>query len=473
MSLSISEVFRHFGLKQIKSSYESISQTFLLYLSVFPRIVDAKLGVIARSEMDEAARGSAALASSNFASAVEHYTKAITSNPQAVDYYIKRSTAYTRISPPDHAAAYKDSELALVLASKRAKKELIIQSQLRRGVALFGLERFADAKKVFEWVKELDDKDKTLPIWEHKVEGRLKTLKDEDERKIVSVKQIPDLDLPTASKTSRTLVQNAQQKSAIDSLAKSSSEVSERSEVATPAVTTPASKIRHEWYQTTENVVVTLMVKSVPKEKAMVDIERTFVSISFPLPTGADFQFSLDPLYSEVNESESSFKVMSTKVELTLRKAKPGQKWPTLERTALEESGDLKSHEDTNSSEAVKLATPGARIQQAVPSYPTSSKSGSKDWDKLAADLTKKPKKRPANGKGNEEDDDDLDDLEGGDPVNGFFQQLYKGADPDTKRAMMKSYQESNGTALSTNWAEVKKGKVETSPPEGMEAKPW
>jgi len=37
----------------------------------------------------------------------------------------------------------------------------------------------------------------------------------------------------------------------------------------------------------------------------------------------------------------------------------------------------------------------------------------------------------------------------------------------------MKSYTESNGTALSTNWSEVGKGKVETSPPEGMIAKQW
>lgn len=37
----------------------------------------------------------------------------------------------------------------------------------------------------------------------------------------------------------------------------------------------------------------------------------------------------------------------------------------------------------------------------------------------------------------------------------------------------MKSYQESNGTTLSTNWDEVKKGKVETKPPTGQEAKKW
>jgi len=57
--------------------------------------------------------------------------------------------------------------------------------------------------------------------------------------------------------------------------------------------------------------------------------------------------------------------------------------------------------------------------------------------------------------------------------MNDFFMKLYKNADPDTKRAMMKSYQESNGTALSTNWEEVKKGPVETKPPDGVVAKKW
>jgi len=54
-----------------------------------------------------------------------------------------------------------------------------------------------------------------------------------------------------------------------------------------------------------------------------------------------------------------------------------------------------------------------------------------------------------------------------------FFQKLYKDADPDTRRAMMKSYQESNGTALSTSWGEVASKKFETTPPDGMEAKKW
>ena len=38
-----------------------------------------------------------------------------------------------------------------------------------------------------------------------------------------------------------------------------------------------------------------------------------------------------------------------------------------------------------------------------------------------------------------------------------MFQKLYADATDEQRRAMVKSYQESNGTSLSTNWDEVKK----------------
>ena len=46
-------------------------------------------------------------------------------------------------------------------------------------------------------------------------------------------------------------------------------------------------------------------------------------------------------------------------------------------------------------------------------------------------------------------------------------------ADEDTRRAMIKSYQTSGGTVLSTNWKEVKEKDYEKDiqPPQGMESR--
>lgn len=413
--------------------------------------------------MDKAVKGAAALATSDFPAAVAHYTEAISSNSQAVDYYIKRSTAYTRLSPPDHVAAFKDAEIALVLATKRAKREFITQAQLRRGIALFGLQRWADAKQCFAWVKKRDEKEKTVNIWEMKVDGKLKALPEADPAREPAIKEIPDVEIPKegAKKPESTAAsaENGSQTVA------SSGAPEAAAEPKTEGVQTPASKIRHEWYQTHDTVVVTLFAKGVPKNKATIDVQKRSLTISFPLPTGSDFEFTLDPLFAEIDESASTAKIMSTKVEFSLKKVTPGQKWSSIEGTETVANGSRESKGDPEIKRAV-LDNPSSG-----PSYPTSSKSGPKNWDKVASDLTKKPKKDQANGEG--EGDDGLGDDFEGDPVNGFFQQLFKGADPDTRRAMMKSYQESNGTALSTNWAEVSKGKVETSPPDGMEAKKW
>jgi suppressor of G2 allele of SKP1 len=197
--------------------------------------------------------------------------------------------------------------------------------------------------------------------------------------------------------------------------------------------------------------------------------------VSFPHPSNrsSSFIFALEPLFALIDPSASGSSIMSTKVEVSLRKKVPGQKWP-----ALEGSAPLKDVELGPESAAAKgavmssLAQPAVSLSsQTAPSYPTSSKSGPKNWDKLAETLTAKKKstkksktdKDKENEKSASSDEDDgIDsDYETGDAVDGFFKKLYASADDDTKRAMMKSFQESNGTALSTNWSEVGKGKVE------------
>ncbi|KAL9101736.1 MAG: hypothetical protein Q9163_003034 [Psora crenata] len=414
--------------------------------------------------MDQARRGAAALASSDFPAAVSHYTEAISQSPQAVDYYIKRSTAYTRASPPDHESAFNDAETAVVLAIKRAKREFIAQAQLRRAIALFGLGRWADSKQCLQWVRKLNKAEKSLAIWEMKVDGKLKSLEDGEERAKVTIKEVPEIEVPKAEEAKPSERKAGPQ----PTNGHSNGHLPASTAAVVPqSVQTPPNKIRHEWYQQNDAVIVSLFAKGIPKDKVAVDIQPTSLEVSFPLVTGSTFDFSLDPLFAKIDPSTSFYKIMSTKTEFTLRKATPGHKWANLEGTGPVEDSTI----GQGVNEDIGRAVLADSTTNNGPAYPTSSKSGPKNWDKLASDLTKKPTKE-GDGDDGGEPDAYIDDEES-DPVNGFFKTLYKGADDDTRRAMMKSYQESNGTALSTNWAEVAKGKVETTPPDGMEAKPW
>lgn len=133
-------------------------------------------------------------------------------------------------------------------------------------------------------------------------------------------------------------------------------------------------------------------------------------------------------------------------MEVTLTKALQGLKWSSLEGTE-PIAPTTTSSEPDKIPDAILKAPP----QDKAPAYPTSSKNGPKNWDTVVGD--------------------EADEGEG--EIDDFFKKLYKDADPDTRRAMMKSYQESGGTSLSTNWAEVGSKTMEINPPDGMEAKKW
>lgn len=107
----------------------------------------------------------------------------------------------------------------------------------------------------------------------------------------------------------------------------------------------------------------------------------------------------------------------------------------------------------------------------ALSSFPSAASSTSsapkkqhKNWDGITTGILSSEKEVTT----------DQDPNVGGDStLNGFFQKIFGDADEDTKRAMMKSYSESGGTTLSTNWDEVKKAPVEVKPPSGSEWKKW
>ena len=72
------------------------------------------------------------------------------------------------------------------------------------------------------------------------------------------------------------------------------------------------------------------------------------------------------------------------------------------------------------------------------------------------------------------DDDSDTEKAKGKDEklsMEQFMRDCYAKADDETKRAMIKSFTESNGTVLNMNWNDVGSRKIEPKPPAGVESK--
>ncbi|TFY80945.1 hypothetical protein EWM64_g3066 [Hericium alpestre] len=220
------------------------------------------------------------------------------------------------------------------------------------------------------------------------------------------------------------------------------------------------ASIRHEFYETDERLIVSVFDRGADTAQVSVSFEPRKVSLLACLPTIADSEsyyvkviyengdkkLELAPLKGQIDPEKSSYAVGKVKVELRLTKAALGR-WGAL-------TGD----------------SPDPLVRSIPQSQPAPARAGStlpqahKDWDKVTTTILESEKAKTTNEDPN---------VGGDNTVNEFFQNLFSNADEDTKRAMMKSFQESGGTTLSTNWEEVGKAPVTVKPPTGSEYKKW
>jgi len=159
----------------------------------------------------------------------------------------------------------------------------------------------------------------------------------------------------------------------------------------------------------------------------------------------ADKRLDLQPLKGQIDPEKSSFVVGKVKVEIRLVKAAQGR-WGGL-------IGDAPDPLANSSSASTPAKKAGSTLPQAR-----------KNWDSVTKTILELEKPKTTAEDPN---------VSGDSTLNEFFQNLFTNADDDTRRAMMKSFQESGGTALSTNWDEVGKGPVPVKPPSGSEARKW
>ncbi|CAI4230610.1 unnamed protein product [Auanema sp. JU1783] len=175
---------------------------------------------------------------------------------------------------------------------------------------------------------------------------------------------------------------------------------------------------RFDYFQTEENVTLTVLKKGAKLEDCKVAYSERYITVM--VEGKIIFEGKLQ---GDVDQSRFEVNCTPAKVEVKMPKLATGR-WAAL----LEKGG----------------------------SHPAAASFVSKNWDAVEKQVA---------------EDEEKEELEGDAAVNRMFKKIYEDASDDVKKAMIKSFSESNGTVLSTNWDEIREKKVEVKPPACMEYK--
>ncbi|KAL6615609.1 hypothetical protein ACP70R_037879 [Stipagrostis hirtigluma subsp. patula] len=366
---------------------------------------------MAAAKSDLESKAKEAFVDDDFELAAELYTQAIDAGPATADLYADRAQAHIKLG--NYTEAVADANKAIELDPTMHK------AYLRKGAACIKLEEYQTAKAALELGSSYASGDSRFT----------RLLKECDER--------------IAEEASQVSVKKVESAPVAPSVATTVEDKGNGANVEnTQATLEPPSKpkYRHDFYNSPTEVVLTIFAKGVPADSVVVDFGEQMLSVSIEVPGEEPYHFQ-PRLFSKIVPEKCKYHVLSTKVEIRLAKAEQ------VHWTSLDYNGKPKTLPQ-------KINTPAATAPR--PSYPSSKSK--KDWDKLEAEVKKEEKEEK---------------LDGDAALNKFFRDIYKDADEDMRRAMMKSFVESNGTVLSTNWKDVGSKRVEGSPPDGMELKKW
>ncbi|KDO56825.1 hypothetical protein CISIN_1g015029mg [Citrus sinensis] len=360
-----------------------------------------------------------------FELAYDLYSQAIEISPNSAELFADRAQASIKLQNFTEAVA--DANRAIELEPSMSK------AYWRKATACMKLEEYETAKVALEKGASLAPGDSRFT----------NLIKECEERIAEETGELQKQPLETGP-TNVVSTNNVQPATNISSTEDVETVMDVSNEAAMAAPARPKYRFQilmHEFYQKPEEVVVTVFAKGIPAKNVTVDFGEQILSVSIDVPGEEAYHFQ-PRLFGKIIPAKCRYEVLSTKVEIRLAKAEPIQ-WSSLEFS--------------KGAVVPQRVNPPSVSGSPRPTYP-SSKPTRVDWDKLEAQVKKEEKEEK---------------LDGDAALNKFFQEIYADADEDTRRAMKKSFVESNGTVLSTNWKEVGSKKVEGSPPDGMEMKKW
>jgi len=360
-------------------------------------------------------KGNEAFVSENYPAAIELYTSALGLEPHFADCMVARAHAYIKSDKFDLAKKDADKAVDILRASSETSPSAA-KAFLRSGVASFHMGKYKEAKNCFtegqklgeeaglkQWMAWCDEKIKKFGDFAPGVKPAQADSKTDNSKEVVAQKPKTDVAPSDATASAPPPDPNSM----------------------------PVPKISHDWYQTETHVVVEVRIKKLSADQCKVDMGETTLSVTIKLATGSDYSLELD-LAHPILPLQSSYKIMSTKLEIKLKKAE-GVRWAALE-------GDG------------SVPLPGGSLPPTTTTVKAPYASG-RDWGAIEKALAEEAEEKK----------------EGEAALNEMFQKIYGDANDDVRRAMNKSFQESGGTVLSTNWNEIGKEKTEVKPPDGVE----
>ncbi|KAJ9313118.1 hypothetical protein DTO271D3_6547 [Paecilomyces variotii] len=95
-----------------------------------------------------------------------------------------------------------------------------------------------------------------------------------------------------------------------------------------PAGEEKVESVRNDFYQTATSVIASLFLKKIDKDKAKIEFSSQKVEFDLPTTDNKRYKDTYN-LFASIDPEKSQYKVLGTKLELTLAKA-DGTSWPVL-----------------------------------------------------------------------------------------------------------------------------------------------